>query len=88
MKDVLEPSVWAGLHASDAGNAERSLGHNKTRQRYTLRVGLPSHLEDKKQLDLSLFCRHKWCFAVPSDVGIGLLGVWLGLSAVIRSGTV
>ena len=36
------PSVWAGLRAGDAGNAEEELGCNKTRQRYTLRVGLPT----------------------------------------------
>ena len=32
----------------------------------------------------SFCCRYQLCFAVSSDVGIGLLGVWVGPSAVIR----
>ena len=33
---------------------------------------------------VSLFLQILWCFAASSDVGIGLLGVWVEPSAVIR----
>ena len=44
------PSVWAGLRAGDAGNAEEELGVQQNTSAVYPRVGLPSLFELKDTL--------------------------------------
>ena len=59
-------ATWHQKPVARPGMLRRSLGCNKTRQRYTLQVGLPTlfELEDTQRSWIvgSLFC---WCFALP-----------------------